>query len=126
MDPWSKGYYSRHISEAIMVIERPPEVNPPSGRVPGRLLLAIPRSESRRWRNSGRNRITGLLPRVFRARGKYRSNEGLRGAPLAQAARWRSHPLVVPGSCLAGGGPPRGLLRASRVFCLAYFLYNFS
>ena len=72
MDPWSKGDYSRRIPEAVMVMEKPPEVNPPSGRVPGQLLLVIPRSESLRRQDSGRNRVTGLLPRVFRARGKYR------------------------------------------------------
>ena len=33
MDPWSKGDCSRHIREAIMVVEKTPKVNPPSGRV---------------------------------------------------------------------------------------------
>src|SRR4051812_40200565 len=31
MDPWSKVDYSRHIREASMVMEKLPEVNPPSG-----------------------------------------------------------------------------------------------
>ena len=35
MDPWSKVDYSRRIPEVIMVMEKPPEVNPPSGSVPG-------------------------------------------------------------------------------------------
>ena len=52
MDPWSKGDYSRWIPEAIMVVEKPPEVNRPSGREPGQDLQAIPRLESRRWWNS--------------------------------------------------------------------------
>src|SRR4051812_30474780 len=52
MDPWSKGDYSRRILEAIMVVERPPEVNPPSGRVLGQIPQEIPRSESRRRRNT--------------------------------------------------------------------------
>src|SRR3954463_5617770 len=39
MDPWSKGGYSRHIQEASMEMEGLPEVNPPSGRVPGQRLL---------------------------------------------------------------------------------------
>ena len=34
MDPWSKGDYSWLIREALMVVERFPEVIPPSGRVP--------------------------------------------------------------------------------------------
>ena len=37
MDPWSKGDYSRHIREVLMVVEKPPEVNPPSGRVSGQV-----------------------------------------------------------------------------------------
>ena len=83
MDPWSKGDYSGHFPEAIMVMDRPLEVNPPSGRVPGQLLLANPTSESlRRW-NSGQNRVTGLLTRVFVARTKYRPKGSLRGGPLA-------------------------------------------
>src|SRR3954469_11682078 len=99
MDPWSKGDYSRHIPEVIMVMERPPEVNPPSGRVSGQLLLAIPRSESRRRQNSGRNRVTGLLSRVFGARGKYRPKGSLRGVPPVRATRapgWGVSPLRAP------------------------------
>src|SRR4051812_30993715 len=72
MDPWSNGDYSRHISEAIMLTERPPEVNPPSGRVPGQLLLAIPRSESIRRRHSGQNRVTGGSSRVCVSGDTYR------------------------------------------------------
>ena len=33
MDPWSKGEYSEHIHEALMVVEKLLEVNPPSNRV---------------------------------------------------------------------------------------------
>ena len=40
MDPWSKVDYSRHIREEYMEMEGLPEVNPPSGRVPGQGLLA--------------------------------------------------------------------------------------
>ena len=35
MDPWSKEDYSRNIREALMVVEKLPEVTPPSGKVPG-------------------------------------------------------------------------------------------
>jgi len=42
MDPWSKGDYSRHIWEPLMVVEKLPEINPSSGRVLGRRLLALP------------------------------------------------------------------------------------
>ena len=39
MDPWSKVDYSRVIREASMAMEKLPEVDPPSGRVPGQGLL---------------------------------------------------------------------------------------
>src|SRR4051812_34557683 len=99
MDPWSKGDYSRSIPEAIIVMERPPEVKPPSGGVPGQVLLAIPRSESRRRWNNGRNRVTDLSSRFFGARGKYRPKGGLRGAPLDQAAT----PWLRQGGAWPGG-----------------------
>src|SRR4051812_4890231 len=53
MDLWSKGDYSRHIREALMVVEKLPEVNPPSGRVPGRRLLVLLILEARRRQNRG-------------------------------------------------------------------------
>jgi len=64
MDPWSKGDYSRLIREALMVVERLPEVIPPSGRVPGRGLLMLPILEALRRRNRGENRDAGFLSRV--------------------------------------------------------------
>src|SRR3954463_16539571 len=51
MDPWSKGDYSHIIREASMVVEKLPVVILPSGRVPGRVLLALPILEARRRRN---------------------------------------------------------------------------
>src|SRR3954467_1237038 len=42
MDPWSKGDYSWHIWESSMAMDGLPEGVPPSGRVPGQLLLAAP------------------------------------------------------------------------------------
>ena len=116
MDPWSKGDYSRRIREAVMVMERPPEVNPPSGRVPGQVLQAIPRSESRRRWNSRDFRVTGFSSRVFGTRAKYMPKGSLKGAPLAQAARGRSHPLgraeEAPGQGVAPLGAPFGLLES--------------
>src|SRR4051812_28014222 len=53
MDPWSKVDYSRLIREVSMVVEKLLEVNPPSGRVPGRALLVLPILEARRRRNRG-------------------------------------------------------------------------
>ena len=75
-----------------MVMEGPPDINPSSDRVPGQVLPAIPRSESRRWRNSGRNHVTGNSSRVFVSGAKYMPKEDLRGGPLVQAARGRGHP----------------------------------
>src|SRR4051812_30363234 len=81
MDPWSKVDYSRHIQEALMVVEKLPEINPPSDRVSRQGLLAIPISGSRQRRNSAENRDTECLPRVFRMGAKYRPKEGTRGGP---------------------------------------------
>src|SRR4051812_23341187 len=99
MDPCSKGDNPRHIPKAIMVMERPPKVDPPSGRVPGQVFLAIPRSKLRRRRNSRRNRVTGLSSKVFGTRVKYMPNGDLRGAP------WPKRP--------GGATTPLGLLESS-------------
>src|ERR1041385_3149385 len=58
-DPWSKKNYSRDIRGASMVERRLPEVNPPSGRVPGRGLLVLPILEARGGGTeaSSRNRV---------------------------------------------------------------------
>ena len=129
MDPWSKGDYSRHIPEAIMVMERPPEVNSPSGRVPGQLLLAIPRSESRRRRNSGRNRVTGNSSRVSVSGAKYMPKEDLRGAPWPRRPEGAATPLAAPGRRLAWGwppsGPPSGFWSLLLWIFFWYFFWNF-
>ncbi|KAI5003464.1 hypothetical protein ZWY2020_030624 [Hordeum vulgare] len=62
-----------------MVLEKLPEVSPPSDRVPGRGLLALPISEALRRRNGGEIRDSGYIFRGFRPRGKYRPKEGARG-----------------------------------------------
>src|ERR1041384_3895732 len=77
MDPWSKGDYSRHILEASMAMEGLMEVIPPSGRVPGQLLLEA--SILKRWRRPYREEMgkrTSILG-VSSARAIYRR----RGAP---------------------------------------------
>ena len=65
MDPWSKVDYSRHIREASMVVEKLPEVIPPSGRVPGRGLLMLPILGALRRRNRGEIVKKGSVFRVF-------------------------------------------------------------
>src|SRR3954463_3785677 len=101
MDPWSKVDYSRIIREASMVEERLPEVNPPSGRVSGRGLLALPILEARRWRNRGgimkKGSVFGRIPsrRIYRRRGAVRGATRGLGAPLARPAPRAPGPLVV-------------------------------
>ena len=92
MDSWSKEDYSRHVREASMAVEKLPEVNPPSGRVPGRGLLTLPISEALRRRNDGEIRDSGSCGRVSSRDSKYRPKEGTGGGG--------AHPgglLVQPG-----------------------------
>src|SRR3954466_11657721 len=77
MDPWSKVDYSRHIWEASMKMEGLPEVNPPSGRVPGQRLLAAPILKRRQRRNRKDIGKRALVSRVS-GRGV---NIGGRGQP---------------------------------------------
>src|SRR4051812_1375508 len=79
MDPWSKVDYSRHIREASMAIEKLPEMNPPSGRVPGHGLLAAPILK-RQWRRN-REGIAkkGSFLEGFGTGCKYRPKGGGRG-----------------------------------------------
>src|SRR4051812_5886262 len=98
-----------------MVLDKLPKINPPSGRVPGQVLLAIRISGSRWRRKNGENLVMEDLSRVFGMRGKYR-RKGVPGGPPDQAVRWcdptpgrARHP---PGE----GDTPLGVLWASRVF----------
>src|SRR3954465_12038389 len=90
-DPWSKENYSQDIREASMVERRLPEVNPPSGRVPGRGLLVLPISEVRRRRNRGEIAKKGFVLEGFTSRGIYRRRGAVRGGPGAPGA-----PLARP------------------------------
>src|SRR3954464_2787376 len=93
MDPWSKVDYSRFIREASMVVEKFPEVIPPSGRVPGRGLMVLPILEARRRRNRGEiakkgSRLGGYASWVINRRGgAARGATRGPGGPLA-----RPHP----------------------------------
>src|SRR4051812_25945636 len=107
MDPWSKGDYSRHIREALVVVERLPEINPSSGRVPGRGLLVIPISGSPRRRNRGENRDAGFLFRVSASGSKYRPKGSTGGGVLFPGGLWaRPHPCPRQVAAWEGGGPP--------------------
>src|SRR3954470_9413470 len=128
MDPWSKVDYSRIIRKASMVEGKLPEVDPPSGRVPGRSLLALPILEARRRRrNRGEIAKKGSVLGGFaswginRRRGAARGATRSPGAPLARPdPRTRQVAASVP-----GGGPPT-LLWGSGSFRCADFLSDFS
>ena len=64
-----------------MMERRLPEVNPPSGRVPGRGLLVLPISEAWRRRNRGESAKKGSVLEGFVPRGKYRRRGAARGGP---------------------------------------------
>ena len=75
-----------------MVERRLPEVNPPSGRVPGRGLLVLPILEARRRRNRGEITKKGSVLEGFTSRGINRRKGAGRGGPGAPGA-----PLARPG-----------------------------
>src|SRR4051794_25999801 len=107
MDPWSKVEYSRLIREASMVVEKLPEVNPPSGRVPGRGLLAHPILEARRWWNRGEIVKKGSVLEGFGTRGKYRRRGASRGGTMSPGGlSARPHPRPRPLAAWAPGGDP--------------------
>src|SRR4051812_12148261 len=98
MDPWSKGDYSRHIREASMAMEGLPEVVPPSGRVPGQLLLAAPiLKRRRRYREENGNRR--LILGVSSMGTKYRPKGAPRGA-TGQPGGCPARPRGSPGTLL--------------------------
>src|SRR3954466_8697749 len=126
MDPWSKGDYSRIIREASMVVEKVPVVILPSGRVPGRVLLALPILEARRRRNRDEIANNVSRPEGFETCFKYRPKSGVGrflggpGAPPARPGGPRHQGASGP------GGPPPALLRGPGRFWNADFLYIFS
>src|ERR1041385_6314066 len=127
MDPWSKVDYSWFIREVSMVVEKLPEVVPPSGRVPGRGLLVLPILEARRRRNRGEIAKKGSRHRGFTSRGINRRRGAARGAtrvpggPLA-----RPHPRARREGAWGPGGSPLAPLGDSRSFFYADFLLDFS
>src|SRR3954465_5289962 len=112
MDPWSKGDYSRIIQEASMVVEKVPVVILPSGRVPGRVPLALPILEARRRRNRDAIVEKGSRPEGFKTCFKYMPKGGVGrpqggpGAPPARPRGGRRPPAPPPPP-----GPPPPPLR---------------
>src|ERR1041385_6307765 len=108
MDPWYKVDYSWFIQEASMVVEKLPEVVPPSGMVPGRGVLVLPILEARRRRNRGENRDVGLLSRVSGTGCKYRPKGAPGGGPSPQEPWWRSQEGASPPGRLGRAWLPSG------------------
>src|SRR3954469_1755624 len=96
MDPWSKVDYSRHIREASMPMEGLPEVVPPSGRVPGKLLLAAPILKWRWWRYREENGNKRSILGVSSARAKYRPRGAPRGPTRDPGGSLARLPLAAP------------------------------
>ena len=113
-----------------MVMARPPEVNPPSGRVSGQVLLANPRLESRRRRNSGQNRVTGNSSRVSVSGAKYMPKEDLRGGPHGPGGQRVQPPpgraSKAPGQGVAPLGPPFWLQGSSVLHIFNMIFLEFS
>ncbi|KAI5002993.1 hypothetical protein ZWY2020_027643 [Hordeum vulgare] len=62
-----------------MAVEKLPEVNPPSSRVPGRGLLTLRISEALQWWYDGEIRDSKKSARVSSENSKYRPKEGTGG-----------------------------------------------
>ena len=126
MDPWSWVDYSRHIREASMEMEGLPEVNPPSGRVPGQSLLTTQILKRRQRQNREGIGKKGSAPRVFGVRVIYRRRGHPGGHQGVQAPPGRSPTLGratrAPGPLVAPLGSP---IDYSGSFRSADFLYIF-
>ena len=113
-----------------MVMEEPPEINPPSGRVPGQELLLIPISGSRWRRNSGVNMEKESSLKVFGMRGINRRKVGhQRWAHLARRPGGVASPWPRQVAAWPGGGspwPPFGLLESSFIKDFLEFFWIFS
>src|ERR1043165_3858778 len=108
MDPWSKVDYSRHIRKASMGVDGLPEVVPPSGRVPGQLLLSAPilKRRRRRYREEigKKTSILGVSSAraIYRRRGAPRGSTRDPGGSLAHLPLGPRH----QGAWSPGGSPP--------------------
>src|SRR3954463_13289205 len=129
MDPWSKGDYSRIVREASMVVEKVPVVILPSGRVPGRVLLALPILEARRRRNRDEIAKKGSPLEGFGTSVKYRPKGDVRGhlgGPGAPPARPGGGPRHQ--GAWGPGGPLRlsfGVLEGSGTLIFYIFFLEF-
>src|SRR3954469_19364039 len=76
-----------------MVVEKLPEVVPPSGRVQGSGLLVLPILEARRRQNRGEIAKKGSCHGGFTSQGIYRRRGQPGGPPGVQAPPWRGPTL---------------------------------
>src|SRR4051812_16308538 len=130
MDPWSKGDYSRIIREASMVVEKLPMVILPSGRVPGRVLLALPILEARRRRNRDEIAKKGSRPEGFETCFKYRPKGDVRGhlgCPGAPPRRGQEggRATRAPGALVAPLRLSFGVLEGSGTLIFYIFFLEF-
>src|SRR3954466_6289361 len=129
MDPWSKGDYSRIIREASMVVEKVPVVILPSGRVPGRVLLALPILEARRRRNRDEiakkgSRLEGFGTCVkYTPKGDVRGHLGGPGAPRRRQEGGRA--TRAPGALVAPLRLSFGVLEGSGTLIFYIFFPEF-
>ena len=107
-----------------MAMEGLPEVNPPSGRVPGHRLLVAPILKRRRRRNKEDIGKRGSLPRVSSMGGKYRRKGAARGPPGVQAPPGRGPTPVrttrAPGALVGPLWPP--LDHSESFWCADFFI----
>src|SRR3954463_10834015 len=129
MDPWSKGDYSRIIREASMVVEKLSVVILPSGRVPGRVLLALPILEARQRRNRDEiakkgSRLEGFGTSVkYRPKGVVRGHLGGPGAPRRGQEEARA--TRAPGALVAPLRLSFGVLEGSGTLIFYIFFPEF-
>src|SRR4051812_37518523 len=97
-----------------MVEGKLPEVDPPSGRVPGRGLLALPILEAWRRRNRGEITKKGSVLGSFTSPRIYRRWGGTQGGPPGVEVAFRRGQTLgratwPPGHQVGTFGPPSGL-----------------
>src|SRR4051812_39201696 len=106
-----------------MAMEKLPEMNPPSGRVPGQGLLAAPIFKRRRWLNREQIVKKGFVLEGFVLRCKYRP-KGARG--WTRESNPPPHPGRGPtlgrlGPWWAPSGPPLVIPEGS--FALIFYIF---
>src|ERR1041385_7119319 len=113
-----------------MVVENLPEVNPPSGRVPGRDILVLLILEARWRRNRGEIAKKGSCSEGFMSRGINRRKGAARAGPGAPGAPPGTARGGVAPYCRLGppwlpSGPSQALREASGMLIFPIFFPEF-